>query len=96
MREGEDRKNGERSDGRFRLNSSYSEEQFEMIDRLAMGCGITPTRLQKEFMLLCLDNENIVNQIQEKFKRRSRFRVIPSRIDGKMKFILTEKKSSIF
>jgi hypothetical protein len=93
VKEGGDRKNGERSDGRFRLNSSFSENEFDMIDKLAMACGITPTRLQKEFVLLCLNNDNVVNHIQEKFKRRSRFRVIPSRIEGKMKFILTEKKS---
>jgi hypothetical protein len=93
VREGGDKKKGERSDGRFRLNSSFTEEKFDMIDKLAMACGITPTRLQKEFVLLCLENETVVNYMQEKFKRRSRFRVIPSRIEGKMKFILTEKKS---
>jgi hypothetical protein len=92
---GEVKKNGERSDGRYRLNSSYSEDEFDLIDKLAMGLGITPTRLQKEFMLLCLNNENIINFMQDKFKRRSRFRIIPSKVEGKMTYVLTEKKKLV-
>lgn len=82
---------GEQKDGRYRLNSSYNADQFDLIDRLAMACGITATRLQKELMMLCLHNDSIVNHIQDKFKRRSRYRVIPSNVSGEIKFILAEK-----
>lgn len=84
---------GEQKDGRYRLNSSYNESDMELIDRLAMACGITPTRLQKEFVKLCLGNEGVINHIQDKFKRRARYRVIPTRIDGgELKYILSEKR----
>src|SRR5690625_4994886 len=82
MNRAEVRKLGEQKDGRYRLNSSYSEAEMDLIDRLAMACGITPTRLQKEFVKLCLGNEGVVNHIQDKFKRRARYRVIPSVSEG--------------
>lgn len=85
------RKIGEQKDGRFRLNSSYSESEIELIDRLAMGLGVTPTRLQKEFVCFCLNNADIINHIQDKFARRSRYRIIPTLSDEKMLYILSEK-----
>jgi hypothetical protein len=86
------KKIGEHWDGRLRVSSTYGDATFDKLDRLAAACGISRTTLQTELITLCLENESIINYIQEKYKNRSRFRIIPSRIDGNLKFIMVEKK----
>ncbi|MEW9673814.1 hypothetical protein ABLT31_34070, partial [Ammoniphilus sp. 3BR4] len=58
------------------------------------GAALVLRCMMTNGILLCLHNENIVNHMQEKFKRRSRFRVIPSKIDGELKFVLAEKRKA--
>lgn len=92
LEKGRQKKCGEHWDGRLRVSSTYDESTFDKLDRLAAACGVSRTTLQTDFTRLCLDNENIINYMQEQYKQRSRFRIIPSRIDGDLKFIMTEKK----
>jgi hypothetical protein len=92
MKEEERTIRAERSDKKIRVNSSLSKPVHEKLDRLAMACGITKTRLAAQLIELCLHNENIVNFIQDQYKDSARFRIIPSKIDGELKFIFTEKK----
>ena len=95
MSNGEGRIRSERSDKKIRVNSSFNKKVHEKLDRLAMACGITKTKLAAYLVELCLHNENIVNFVQDQYKDSSRFRIIPSKIDGEIKFIFAEKKLKI-
>jgi hypothetical protein len=86
----------ERSDKKVRVNSSLTKAVHEKLDRLAMACGITKTRLAADLVELCLHNENIVNFIQDQYKDSARFRIIPSKVDGDLKFIFAEKKLKLY
>lgn len=87
-----DKKAGEHWDGRLRVSSTYDDDTFGKLDRLAAACGISRTTLQSEFLKMCLENESAINIIQEKYKKRSRFRIIPSKVDGELKYIFAEKR----
>ncbi|WP_134705078.1 hypothetical protein [Ammoniphilus sp. YIM 78166] len=89
-----ERVRAERSDKRIRVNSSYSQSIHEKLDRLATACGIPKTALQTYLVELCLQNENIINYVQDQHKTQSRFRIIPSKVDGDLQFIFAEKKQS--
>jgi hypothetical protein len=82
----------ERSDKKIRVNSSFSKPIHEKLDRLAMACGMTKTRLATYLVELCLQNESIINFVQDQHHETSRFRIIPSKIDGDLKFIFAERK----
>jgi hypothetical protein len=92
MEKGRERTRAERSDKKIRINSSFSKPIHEKLDRLATACGITKTRLAAFLVELCLQNENIINYTQDQHHQTSRFRIIPSKIDGDLKFIFAEKK----
>ncbi|MEW9673502.1 hypothetical protein [Ammoniphilus sp. 3BR4] len=82
---------------RLRVSSTYTEmpDIYEKLDRLATACGIRPTTLQTELVKLCLQNENIINYIQDRYRHCSRFRIIPSKLDGDLKYIFAEKKKAV-
>jgi hypothetical protein len=90
-REEKERIRSERSDRKIRVNSPLSKPVHEKLDRLAVACGISKTGLGAFLIKLCLENENIVNYVQDKFKDQSRFRIIPSKNNGELEFIYAEK-----
>jgi hypothetical protein len=92
MENGRERVRAERSDKKVRINSSFTKPIHEKLDRLAMACGVTKTRLAAYLVELCLQNENIINFVQDQHQRTSRLRIIPSKIDGDIKFIFAEKR----
>jgi hypothetical protein len=92
MKNGGERVRAERSDKKVRVNSSFSKSIHEKLDRLAMACGRTKTALAAYLVELCLQNENIINFVQDQHQNTSRFRIIPSKIDGDVKFIFAEKR----
>ena len=92
MEKGRERVRSERSDKKVRVNSSFSKTIHEKLDRLAMACGMTKTKLAAYLVELCLQNENIINFVQDQNQKNSRFRIIPSKIDGDLKFIFAEKR----
>lgn len=81
----------EQSEKKIRVSSSYDADLFEKLDRLACAIGVSPTTLQTQFIKMCLDSEDMITEIQERYKRKSRFRIIPSRANGELKFIFAEK-----
>jgi len=87
----------ERCDKKIRVNSSFNKMVHEKLDRLAMACGVTKTTLAAYLVELCLHNENIINFVQDHYRETSRFRVIPTKVEGELKFIFTEnrKRSSL-
>lgn len=87
----QEREEGKRASKKIRVNSSFSNEVHEKLDRLAMACGTTKTELAAYLVELCLQNENIINFVQDKHKDKSRFRIIPSKVDGELKFVFVEK-----
>ena len=95
MQEERGRYRTERSDKKIRVNSSLSKGLHEKLDRLALACGTTKTSLAAYLIELCLHNENIVNFVQEQHKESSRFRIIPSKVDGELKFVFVEKKAKL-
>jgi hypothetical protein len=91
----EDKQRGEQRDGRMRCNSTYDLYTFELLDTLAMAIGIPTTTLQSKLVKYCLQNENMVNYIQSLYKRRARFRIIPSKLNGEIQYIIQQKKPGI-
>ena len=94
MEKRKERVRSERSDKKIRINSSFSKSIHENLDRLATACGIPKTRLATFLVELCLQNESIINFVQEQHQQTARFRIIPSKIDGELKFIFAERKQS--
>jgi hypothetical protein len=92
MEKGRERVRAERSDKKVRVNSSFSKPIHEKLDRLAMACGVTKTKLAAYLVELCLQNETIINFVQDQHQKKSRFRIIPSKVDGDIKFIFAEKR----
>ena len=92
MKNQRERIRAERSDKKVRVNSSFSKPIHEKLDRLAMACGTTKTSLAAYLVELCLKNESIINFVQDQHEKTSRFRIIPSKIDGDVKFIFAEKR----
>jgi hypothetical protein len=92
LNKGREKNRSERSDKKIRVNSSFSKTIHEKLDRLAMACGVTKTHLAAHLVELCLQNENIVNFVQDQHQRSSRFRIIPSKVDGDLKFIFAERR----
>jgi len=84
----------EQRSGKVRVNSSLPPELYDKLDTLACACGVSATTLLNQIAELALGNENVINYLQDKYKNRSRFRVIPSRVEGDLKYIITEKKKS--
>ena len=95
MQEERGRVRSERSDKKIRVNSYFNKSVHEKLDRLALACGVTKTGLAAYLVELCLHKENIVNFVQDQHKESSRFRVIPSKVDGEFNFIFVEKKSKV-
>lgn len=83
-----------RSDKKVRVNASFTQLVHEKLDRLAAACGTTKTELAAYLVELCLNTENIINYVQEKHRETARFRIIPSKVDGDLKFIFAEKRAS--
>jgi hypothetical protein len=86
-----ERSRAERSDKKIRVNSSLSKTVHNKLDRLAMACGVTKTGLAAYLLEICLNNENIINYVQDQHKDSSRFRIIPTRVDGEIQFVFAEK-----
>ncbi|MEW9668385.1 hypothetical protein [Ammoniphilus sp. 3BR4] len=83
----------EERSGKVRVNSSLQPEVYEKLDMLAAACGVSPTTLVNFFTELCLNNENIINYTQDQHRARSKFRVIPSKTDDGLQYILAEKRN---
>jgi hypothetical protein len=85
------KKVGEHWDGRLRVSSTYKSPTFEQLDRLAAACGITRTTLQTFLVEMCLQNENVIIYVQDKYKKSARFWIIPSKVNGDLKYIFAER-----
>lgn len=79
---------------KVRVNATFSQIVHDKLDRLAAACGTTKTELAAYLVSMCLDNENIVNFVQDKHKNTARFRVIPKKENGEIKYMLAEKKAA--
>lgn len=84
-----------RNDKKIRVNSSFAQDVHENLDRLAMACGTTKTELAAYLVQLCLGNENIINFVQDQHDDTARFRIIPTKVEGKLKFVFTEKSKRL-
>jgi hypothetical protein len=91
MEEEKGKVRAERSDKKIRVNSSYTNTIHEKLQKLAIACGVTKTELQAHLVELCLANENIINYVQDEFKKTSHFRIIPTKLGGELKFVFVEK-----
>lgn len=94
MGEGKEKARTERFDKKIRVNSPLTKEVHEKLDKLAIACGMSKTGMGAMLIELCLNNEGIVNYIQDQCKDRARFRIIPSKVGGELKFIYAEKKAA--
>jgi len=95
LREGEIRIRAERSDKKIRVNSPLSKPVHEKLDKLAVACGVSKTGLGAYLIELCLNNEHMVNFVQQQFQDSSRFRIIPSKMGGELKFVFVSSSCRV-
>jgi hypothetical protein len=81
-------------EGKKRINATFTQLAHDKLDRLAAACGTTKTELAAYLVELCLNDAGIINFVQEQHKDKARFRIIPSKVNGEIKFIFAEKKAA--
>lgn len=78
---------------KINVNPALAQNVHEKLDRLAVAIGVTKTSLAAQLIELCLNTESIINFIQQQYQDNSRFRIIPSKLDGgEVQFVFAEKK----
>lgn len=76
---------------RLRISSTYQENHFTKLDKVAGALGIAPTTLQTELVLEGLNNPIVMDRIIEKYQRKSRFHIITHYQNGELTFTVADK-----
>lgn len=80
-----------RADKRIRVNPSFTKDEHDRLDRLAVAVGLTKTELARQMVCLCLNTPSIIDHIQKQYQDQSRFRVIPAKDGNTTYFAYAEK-----
>lgn len=75
-----------------RVNVSLSNRFSAKLNRLAVACNMRPTTLAGLLIERCLDNPNLVMELQEDRSVHSAYRVLPVKDynSGEMLYVLNE------
>jgi hypothetical protein len=75
-----------RSDKKIRVNPSLDQETHELLCRLALACNMNKTSLAEQIISIAVRTDDFVHYLQN-INHADRFRVITTRIDGKIRYI---------
>jgi hypothetical protein len=75
-----------RSDKKIRVNASLDQDTHEKLKKLATSCEMTKTMLAAELLKMCVNHLDIIDFYQKTYNKNDQYRVIPVKIDGKVKY----------
>ncbi|MCM3053658.1 hypothetical protein [Caldibacillus thermoamylovorans] len=75
-----------------RVNVSLDNQMNQKLNKLAIACNMKPTTLARMLIEKCLDNPQLVSDLQNEFAVHSAYRVIPVTRQGKIEYVLSDGK----
>ncbi|MEH7345550.1 hypothetical protein V7122_16975 [Bacillus sp. JJ1532] len=74
-----------------RVNLSLSNKYNKKLNRLAVACNKKPTSLAGLLIELCLDNVELVRQLQDEYGVYNAYMVVPVKNNGEIIYTLNER-----
>lgn len=75
-----------RSDKKTRVNASLDQDSHGKLKKLATSCKMTKTMLAAELLKMCVNHLDIIDFYQKTYNKNDQYRVIPIKVDGKVKY----------
>jgi hypothetical protein len=75
-----------------RVNLSLTNREMKNLKLLANACGIDHSVLARKILLLCLEDEMIVNKLQERYCTQRAYKVVFLRNNGEVHYTLTGRE----
>ncbi|WP_068792552.1 hypothetical protein [Brevibacillus laterosporus] len=76
-----------RSDKKTRVNPSLNTDTRGKLEKLALSCGMTKTKLAEEIIKLSLNSPDIVRYLQTKYNRNPRYQVNPVIVNKRVEYM---------
>lgn len=76
----------QRSDKKTRVAPPLDQSTHNLLQRLALACGMSKTALSEEIIKVALRTEDFVHYLQTKHNA-GHYRIITARVDGEIKYI---------
>ncbi|MGG3873164.1 hypothetical protein [Brevibacillus laterosporus] len=76
-----------RSDKKIRVNPSLNTDTHGKLEKLALSCGMTKTKLAEEIVKLSLNSPDIVRYLQTKYNKNLRYKVNPVIVDRRVEYM---------
>jgi hypothetical protein len=73
-----------------RVNISLSNKNSLKLNRLATACNLKPTTLAGLFIEKCLDNPQLVAEMQKEYCTQSAYRVLLINKGGELHYVLND------
>ncbi|NMD69614.1 hypothetical protein HHO41_04875 [Bacillus sp. DNRA2] len=70
-----------------RVNISLTNKESAKLNRLATACNMRPTTLAGMLVERCLNDVNIINEIQSEYCTYSAYRIVVLKIGNEVKYI---------
>ncbi|MFD2442951.1 hypothetical protein ACFSO7_03025 [Bacillus sp. CGMCC 1.16607] len=74
-----------------RVNVSLSNFQNQKLNKLATACNMRPTSLACLLIEKCLNNAQVVADLQKEYAIHSAYKVVPINHNGELQYILSER-----
>ncbi|MEH7391289.1 hypothetical protein [Bacillus sp. JJ1474] len=74
-----------------RVNLSLSNEYNKKLNSLAVACNKKPTSLAGLLIEMCLDNVELVRQLQDEYGVYNAYMVVPVKNNGEIIYTLNER-----
>ncbi|MGM0878885.1 MAG: hypothetical protein ACQEWV_30520 [Bacillota bacterium] len=65
-----------RSDKKVKVLAGLTQDDHDKLQKLAISCGMTKTKLAEHIISLCLNSEDHVNWYQDKFNKDDKYRIV--------------------
>jgi len=72
-----------RSDKKHRVNPGLCADTHTKLEMLATSCGMTKTSLAEYIIKTCVNSQDFVQYVQNKFNKNPKYRVSPVIVDNK-------------
>lgn len=65
-----------RSDKKVKVLCGLKQDDHDKLQKLAIACGMTKTKLAEHMISLCLNSEDHVHWYQDKFNKDDKYRLV--------------------
>ncbi|MCG7320197.1 hypothetical protein [Brevibacillus laterosporus] len=76
-----------RSDKKIRVNPSLNTDTHGKLEKLALSCEMTKTKLAEEILKLSLNSPDIVRYLQTKYNKNPRHKINPVIVDKRVEYM---------